>query len=354
MNENFINNNNFTTIKVAAGILIFSLAIIFVYLAQEILFPIILGFIFAVLLMPIVRFLNLKLHLPNAISSLFSILFVAGIFIAIFIFLGKEIGYAFDDLPEIEKNLRAHQVNIQSWIYERFGMTINEQKAFLVDKVNSNSINSSTSLRSLGNLSSLLINIVLIPIYTFLILIYRQNFTEFIYKLRQNKEKSHLREILLEINSVLRSYISGLFIEMLIVAVLTGAGLAIIGAKYFVFLGVLTALLNLIPYIGILVAMSISILLTLVGSADFSIIFGVIIVNVIVQFIDNNFLIPKIVGSKVSINAFVSIVGVIVGGAMAGIGGMFLALPMLAILKVIFDNTESLNAFGILLGEGKK
>jgi predicted PurR-regulated permease PerM len=125
----------------------------------------------------------------------------------------------------------------------------------------------------------------------------------------------------------------------------------IIGVKYAILLGVITGILNLIPYIGILFAGILSILASLTGSPDLSIISGVIIVNSIVQLIDNNILTPMIVSSKVEINAFVSIIGIIIGGAVAGISGMFLAIPILAILKVIFDRIESLAPWGYLMGD---
>ena len=113
----------------------------------------------------------------------------------------------------------------------------------------------------------------------------------------------------------------------------------------------MTGLLNLIPYIGIMIAAVFSIAASLSGSPDVSIILGVVIVNIIVQFIDNNLLVPMIVSSKVEINALVSIVGIIIGGAIAGIAGMFLAIPMIAILKVIFDRISPLEPWGYLMGD---
>lgn len=140
-------------------------------------------------------------------------------------------------------------------------------------------------------------------------------------------------------------------IEMGIVAVLTTVGLMIIGVPYAILLGTITAILNLIPYIGILVAGCISIVVALTNSTEVSVVVGVIVVNAVVQLFDNNFLIPKIVASKVKINALVSIVAVFVGGALAGVIGMFLAIPLSAMLKVIFDRINGLEPWGILMGD---
>src|SRR5690606_4290619 len=81
------------------------------------------------------------------------------------------------------------------------------------------------------------------------------------------------------------------------------------------------------------------------------IVIGVIVVNIIVQFIDNNFLVPMIVSSKVEINALVSIIGIIAGGALAGFAGMFLAIPLIAIMKVVFDRIDDLSPWGYLMGD---
>jgi predicted PurR-regulated permease PerM len=156
---------------------------------------------------------------------------------------------------------------------------------------------------------------------------------------------------LYQIKVAVKSYLVGLIIQMISVATLTSIGYMIAGVKYAILLGVLTGLLNLIPYLGILVAMLISIFATLTGTPDVSMILGVVIVTVIVQVIDNNILVPLVVSSKVEINAMASIIGIIIGGAIAGISGMFLAIPTIAILKVIFDRIEPLKPWGYLMGD---
>jgi len=77
----------------------------------------------------------------------------------------------------------------------------------------------------------------------------------------------------------------------------------------------------------------------------------VLILYTVIQFIDNNYIVPKIIGSKVKINALVAIIAVICGGALWGIAGMFLSLPLIAIAKLIFDRIEPLKPWGFLLGD---
>lgn len=160
-----------------------------------------------------------------------------------------------------------------------------------------------------------------------------------------------VRESLKETEVIIKSYLVGLTIQVAYMTVLLGGILMIIGIKHALLIGVIFALLNLIPYVGALFGNIIGVLLTLTSSDEIWPIFTVLIVIAVVQFIDNNILMPRIVGSKVKINALSAILGVIIGGTLAGIAGMFLALPIIAVLKIIFDRSELFKHWGILLGD---
>ena len=339
---------------IAAGIFLVMSIAAFIYFAKSVLVPLGLGFVFANLLYPAVRFLKVKLKFPDLLAILLSMAVVIGVLVTVFTVLGTEIGNVFKDLPQVTHNAKVNLWHLQQWIDQTFHLSYTKQSD-LLESMKDTQMMSPKSMQPLFSVTSLILNITLIPIYTFLILIYRKNLVGFIVNVSQkSKGKQAIPdtlELLLKINSILMQYISGLGIEMFIVAVLTGTGLWLIGVKYFVFLGILTGLLNLIPYIGILIAGTISILMTLDGSTELTLVVGVVVVNVIVQLIDNNFLLPKIVGSKVSINALASVLGVIIGGMLAGVGGMFLALPTLAVLNIIFDHVENLRPFNYLIGE---
>jgi predicted PurR-regulated permease PerM len=166
-----------------------------------------------------------------------------------------------------------------------------------------------------------------------------------------DKKRYILEDILIHVKSSVQRYLVGIIIEMIIVSTLTSIGFMIIGVQYAVLLGIITGLLNLIPYVGILSAGLLSIFATLGGESDLNIVLGVIVVNVIVQLIDNNLVVPLIVSSNVRINAMASIIGIIIGGSLLGIAGMFLAIPLIAILKVVFDRVDSLKPIGLLLGD---
>lgn len=328
-----------------------SLTYIF-YIGQDILIPILMSFLFAILLGPIVLFFKNKLRFPHVLAVMTAVLLFVLIIVGIFIFLSFQISTIADDFDKIEQNITIHFSHIQQFVKDNFQISSREQNKYL-DSATKDSMEKGKEIigTTLLSFTDTILNIILIPIYTFLILLYRTHFMLFLAKLVKKEHHSQLKDILNQIKVAVKSYIIGLIIEMIAVSILTTLGFMLIGLKYAILLGIITGILNLIPYIGILFAGALSIVASLTGTPDLSIMIGVIVVNIVVQLIDNNILVPMIVSSKVEINALVSIIGIIIGGAIAGISGMFLAIPILAILKAIFDRIESLEPWGYLMGD---
>lgn len=338
--------------RLALVLLSLSLILAILYIGSSIIMPLLLAALIAILLRPVVVFFNKRIKIPHVIAVLIAVLLFVVFVISIVLFISWQVSDFVDDWPKIQHNMTVNYENMQRWIKESFNISYKKQETYL-ESVKNDSFNNKNELvgNTISTFSSTLLTLVLIPIYTFLILLYRNLFKKFLSKLVAKENHPTLIDILLEIKLVVQSYIVGLLIEMGIVAVLTTIGLMIIGVPYAILLGTITAILNLIPYIGILVAGVISILAALTNCTDISMALGVIAVNAVVQLIDNNFLVPKIVASKVKLNALVSILAVFAGGAIGGIMGMFLAIPVSAILKVIFDRIEGLKPWGYLFGD---
>lgn len=327
-----------------------SIGLIF-YLGRDVITPVLLAFLLSVLLLPIYDFLNSKLKLPNTIASFFSVLFFVIIVLAILAFISYQITNISSDFDVIKKNFNSFLYDCHKYIRENFRVSIWEQKKY-IENVTKDSVKKGNE--SIGTMlisfTDVLLTSTLIPIYTFLFLLYKKHFILFLSKLFKKENHEKLREILFQIKISINNYIVGLLLEMVGVSILTGIGLYFIGIKYFILLGLITGILNMIPYIGILVAGILTVIASLSGTPEFSAVLGILIVNIIVQLIDNNILVPLMINSKVEINALVSIIGIIIGGATAGISGMFLAIPLLAILKIIFDRIEGLKPWGYLMG----
>ncbi len=322
------------------------------YVGQGIIIPLVFSLLFAILLGPMVTFFKKRLRFPNIVAIIFSLLISVCAVLGTLLFVSWQVSDIINDWHTIRNNVYIYYGSLQDFMWDNFHMSQTDQEKFIDNAKESSTEQGKTIITStLLSLTDILSNLILIPIYTFLILLYKNHFLKFLSKLYDQKYHSKVKEILFQIKISVQSYILGLIFETIAVSGLTAVGFWIIGLKYALVLGIITGILNLVPYIGILFAGVLSIVATLTGTADVSIITGVIIVNVIVQLIDNNLLVPYIISSKVEINALVSIVGIIIGGAICGISGMFLAIPIIAIFKVIFDRIDHLEPWGYLLGD---
>jgi predicted PurR-regulated permease PerM len=193
--------------------------------------------------------------------------------------------------------------------------------------------------------------ITLIPIYIFCMLYYRDHFRRFIFQCISRDKRDAFMTTMDNIQKVVESYISGLMIVIVIVAILNTIGLMIMGVPYAIFFGAFAAVLTIIPYIGILIGALLPAMYTLIQTG--SLINALVVVGIFtfVQFLEGNFITPNITGSKVSINPFAAILALIIGGEVWGASGMILSIPVIAMLKVVFDAYEPLRPFGFLLGD---
>ena len=138
-------------------------------------------------------------------------------------------------------------------------------------------------------------------------------------------------------NRIFFKFISGQIIDGILVGILVTIGMSVIGVKYAVLLGFMIGLFNIIPYFGAIVAVAISVLITLItGGVSQTLIMAIVVI--ILQQIDSNIINPKIIGNSLEISPLLVIFAVTVGGAYWGVLGMFLAVPVAAVLKIIIDD----------------
>ena len=321
------------------------------YIVQDIIIPFVFAVIIAILINPIVNFfINKKI---NRLLAIFITLFLFTIiFLGLCVFLVWQISGFSESWPIfVDKftlmvnqsiNWLSNYINIDSqyiydWIVKIRKELIDNNGVFIGQKIVS--------------LGSGLISMLLIPVYIFFILYYKSLLLEFSCRLFAENYKTNVSEIIIEIKTVVQHYLTGLIIELIIVAILNSVGLLIIGIDYAILLGVIGALLNLIPYIGGIVAVALPMMIALATKSTAWYPIYVLLLYMFVQLIDNNYIVPKIVASKVKINALFSIIVVLAGNALWGVSGMFLSIPLLAIIKLIFDRVESLKPWGYLLGD---
>lgn len=320
------------------------------YLTQSIVVPLVFSTIIAILLNPLVSWLT-KHKIPRIIAILLSLFSLFILATGIVLLLAMQVNKFSESLPLILNKSQAAFGNFNDWLTATFHLELKTADSFIAE-TKTEIINGSKSYlgESLSILGHGLVVIFLVPVYIFMILYYKPLLLDFVRKLFGKNNIDEVNEVLLSIKTIVQQYLFALLIEAFIVAVLNTVGLMLIGIEYAILFGVLGALLNLIPYIGGIVAISFPLLLALSTHSVTSALL-VLLVYGIIQFIDNNYILPKLVGSRVKLNALVSVVVVIAGGALWGVIGMFLSIPITAIIKVIFDHFESLKPWGFLLGD---
>lgn len=329
------------------GILIY-LTCTLILVAQNILIPLAFSILLSIALLPVNNFLE-KRRIPRSLAILLSLGLSIIIIAGVIYFLSSQIANFTTNIPEIKKNLNAHYVALQQWIYSKFNFTIWQQRQYL-KSATSNLKGSSYLGQTVLSVTGEIVIIILIPIYTFLILFYRHNIQRFLVAVFPSRHTAKVNKTLYQTRSMIENYLLGLLIEMGIMAVLCWVGFLIIGIRFALFLAVLAAILNIIPYIGILIATIFTLLVSLGVSRDLSNLLWIVVVFIVVHNIDTNILKTLILGSKVRINALFTVLGIVIGDALAGYSGMFLAVPVVATLKIIFDQVDELKPWGILLG----
>jgi predicted PurR-regulated permease PerM len=320
--------------------------------AQDLLLPMVYAAIIAISVSPLVNY-----FLRKRISRLASILLVmllalliVAVPIAILISQASRLSEAW---PQLTDRFGRLQIECVTYLGDCFNVSTRKIDAWLIQEKNELISNITSELGStLSRVSGVLASTVLTPVYVVMMLYYQPHLLDFSHKFFGSIHNEKLSEILFETRTVIQSYLIGLLIEFVIIASLNSIGLLILGIDYAILLGIVGALLNIIPYIGGVIAVALFIIISLLTKAPIYALYVVLLYSFI-QFIDNHYVIPKIIGSKVKLNALVSIIVVLIGAAIWGVPGMFLSIPVAAIFKVIFDRIEALEKWGFLLGDSE-
>lgn len=333
-------------IKIPAILLGLVLGVWILFALGDILVPVVFSILVAILLNPLyTRFDNIMPKVPAILLTLLvAIIVIAGLFY----FLSTQISVFIESLPLIKQKLSALLIELQHWSKDKFGINIEKQ----VVALNASLAGGGGDMlkNTVGPVLTFISVVLLIPTYVFLLLYYKPLILDFLFQVFSEKYSLRVAEILSQTKSAVQSFMQGLMLETVIVCVLNSVALLIIGVPSAIVIGVIGGILNLIPYIGGLIAIALPVLMVTISHDGFSGQLAVIAAYLVIQFFDNNILMPRVVSSKVQVNALISIIGVLLGGALWGLSGMFLSIPTIGVLKIVFDRVDGLQPWGSLLG----
>ena len=321
------------------------------YIGQSIIVPLVFAIIISIVLHPVVNFF-VRRRINRVVAIVITLLLTFAAIAALGGLLFSQAVRFSESWPLLVEKFTGVVNQTITWASGYFD--IDQQKIHeWILKTKGELINTSGAAigQTLITVGSGLVILFLIPVYVFMILYYQPLLLDFIRKLFAKSNKSQVSEIITQTKTVIQRYLVGLVIEAILVAVMDTTALLILGIDYAILLGIIGALLNVIPYIGGIVAVALPMMIALATKSTAWYALYVLALYYFIQLIDNNLIVPYIVASKVKINALFSIIVVIAGNALWGVPGMFLSLPLLAIIKLIFDHIEPLKPWGFLLGD---
>lgn len=333
---------------------VLALLIVLVFLlvvGKAILIPLALGGFFAVLFTPLSLLME-RYHFPRVLSCTLSLVFMIAITAAMLSFIvGNLIGFS-NDFADVSNRINMLTSEFDSWTTATLGFEgkladqLDTDALLALINRNSSSL-SSFAINAIGSISSL----ILIPIFMFFFLLYRDHLANVMVKIYPTTEAEEVKQKIGSLRKVVLNYVTGVGKVMVLLAVMNISAYSIIGVKHAVFFGLIGAVLNIIPYVGPFIGA-----LLPAGFAALtmdSLLSPVLILAAYqaIQLIEGNFLTPKIVGGQVNLNAFVTFLGLLLGASIWGVAGMILIIPILAILREIFELSDSTKPYALLLGE---
>ena len=317
--------------------------------ARVILLPLGFAVFTGILLLPICYFFErfVKRRLLSVIITFVALaVFISGV---IFLF-SFQLYRVISNVPHISDGLKSGIGQIIDWYAKTFNLSRQEsaewlenQFAGLVDAP----ISYITS--GLSSSSQFMVDLVLIGIYTFLFLIYRTSFKNFLLIQAAPENRSQMQEVINNITRITKQYLSGRLIVMLILAVLNSGGLWLLGVDYPILWGSLAAILTIIPFIGTTLGGTLPLLYSIAVSDSIWQPVGVVALYAGIQQLEGNFITPKIVGMNIKLNPLAAIFAMVVGGVIWGIAGLILALPIVAAGKIIMEQFDVLKPVALLL-----
>jgi predicted PurR-regulated permease PerM len=321
------------------------------FVLRGIIVPLIFATIIAVVLHPVVNFF-VKMRINRVVAIAIVLLLTLIVILALGGLIISQVSRFAESWEGLVENFTRLLNQAISWASGYLDIKPKEIHEWIL-KTKGELLNTSTEAlkQTIISVGTAVMILLLVPFYIFMILFYHPILIEFIHRLFGTDDQVQVRQVVSQIKKVIQSYLIGLIIEASIMAGLEITALLILGIEYAVLLGIIGALLNVIPYIGGIVAVFLPMVVALATESSPIYSLYILIIYYFIQLIDNNYLVPIIVASKVKINALFSVIVVLLGSALWGIPGMFLSIPLLAIVKLICDNVEPLKPWGFLLGD---
>jgi predicted PurR-regulated permease PerM len=334
-------------------LLLIFFSFLILYYGKPFLVPFLIASLLAMLVLPLCARLERKMNKIGAVSiSLLLLLSVVSLLIYIFILQVSDIS---DNAVELQKNITQKFNQLREFATNTLGISEQQQQQIIQQQQQSSTGKISGMVTDFfTSFGGFLTSFLIVMVYIFLFLLFRDHFQRFVLKLVPTAEKTNAQTIMHDVRRVSQKYLTGLALMIACLWVMYSIGFSIVGVENAIFFAILCGLLEIVPFVGNLTGVAITLLMTLAQGGSTNMLIWILIVYAVVQFTQSYILEPMIVGREISINPVFTIVGIIGGELLWGIAGMILALPLLGIIKIICDHIEPLKPYGYLIGDEKK
>lgn len=318
---------------------------------KNFLYPIFLGILFAYLLYPIAKYFENK-SIPRIPGILLSVVIGIVIVYGTIFFIYAQLRFLLKDIPTLEKQAVENLDMFLFQLESQFGTVAEAQQSNLKTNISEFFKASTQNLDIvLTATAQTAFTIFIMPVYIFFLLYYRNKYRDFILMVLPQKGHQKTDEIIKEISIVIKKYMGGVFIVVIILCFTNSLGLYIVGVKYWPLFGLIAAICNFIPYFGTILGFSFPLIMALLTGNGPGTAGGVVVLFIIIQFIENNILTPNITGGQVRVNPFFIILSVLIGGIIWGIPGMFIVVPLMASVRIVCEKVEVLKPWAFLISD---
>lgn len=324
------------------------------YFARPLLVPVAIGALLTMLFVPVSSWLEKK-GVNRGVAAFLCLLCFLLVVGGVAGLLGWQVSNIAEDITDLKKSISGLVNKLQDYVSDKTGISQEKQDEIVDGKTHASGGGMGSIVTSVvGSVFVFAGNAVLTLVYMLLMLYFRTHFRNFILKLIPADQQAKTKKIIAQSSHIVQQYLSGLAIMIVMLWVMYGIGFSIVGVKSALFFAILCGVLEIIPYVGNITGCSLAALMALSQGGGMGMVAGVLVTYGIVQFIQSNIVAPLILGSEVNINPLFIIIVLIVGELVWGLPGMIIAIPLLAIVKIVFDNVPTLQPYGFLIGNEKK
>ena len=334
--------------QMALGVIGLYYCFVSIYVTQAFLIPLTAAFILALVVLPLAQRLE-QWGASRLWSSVIGTLTVLLIFGALVVLMAYQSKVFVDQWSSVQQVLQPKIQVWQAWVAARTPLTESELTPSMSDFFQWISRQGNEIAGALGAFVGFLGNYLLMLIYTFFFLQYRARFRQFLLHFFAAQKQEEVDWIIQQSARIAPQYLIGKLILMVGLAVLYSLGLGLAGVKNFILISLIASILTLIPYVGNVLGFGLALIFGYFTTGSTGALVGIVVTFGAGQFVESYVFYPFVIGDKVDLHPFFTILAVVAGNFLWGVIGTILFIPLLGILTVVCLHVPSLHSIGILL-----